>query len=95
MTLAEYKAWFEGYLLGGGKDVDVVKAKLAEVVEISFHPLPYQWPQWIPTVYPSVPIIPTAAPYEPWTLPQPWITWSGTGTCTGIDPEIQTVMYNA
>ena len=71
MTIAEFKAWFDGYTQGGGKDVEAVKAKLAEVCE----PLTI--------TYPTVPI-PTwpTTPTYPWN-PTPWIVWTEPSTTSG------------
>jgi hypothetical protein len=94
MTIAEYKAWFDGYILGGGKDVEVVKAKLAEVFEFQIYPLlpdPYNIP--VPTIQPWDPYNPFIPAGSPYTIPF-WHTWCGTGTSV-CDPDIKTIAYNA
>lgn len=71
MTLAEFKAWLDGYTLAGGKDVGIVKAKLAEVWEY----------QTSPYLQPSPWIVPTITPWYPWVGP------TTTGTTTVPDVE--------
>lgn len=50
MQLNEFKSWLEGYTLAGGKDIELIKAKLAEVYENPIRIYP-PVPTWYPTPY--------------------------------------------
>jgi len=75
MDINEFKAWLDGYMEAGGKDINRVREKLLEVAPI--YPL---GPQVVPSpwVVPNIiPLIPS-----PWIIPSitipnsyPWITW--------------------
>lgn len=54
MTIEEFKAWFDGYVEAGGKDIQRVKEKLNEVVTLAPIPIPNPWIIPLPNVYPWI-----------------------------------------
>lgn len=46
MTLSEFKNWLDGYIEGGGKNVEAVKQKLNSVVY--YEPIPGIRPLYLP-----------------------------------------------